>query len=259
VTAKSIELPPPVHRVVRAVRRIPKRWSRRKDEHFVPSAGLDLGPYLDAGDRIAVHHLIRYHWAIAALQGRPMRRLIDVACGAGYGSAMLADAFPDVEVLGVDYDEPGVADARARYRRPNLSFLYGDAMRWTETIGAEPFDCVVSFDTLEHVPHREVMLMNIVDHLGDDGALLFSTPCGPSTTKLEPEWSAHRIEYSRFLCYDVMSRYFGRVLHPADPSFPALDAFDVLKGTSVGYAKRMNPLLCLDPIRVAYPTKGPGV
>jgi SAM-dependent methyltransferase len=225
------------------------------DEHFVPADGTDLAPYLAAGDQPAVHHLIRYHWAVAALQaqGRPVRRLLDVACGSGFGSELLARAFPDAEVVGADYDGAAVAHARGAYHRPNLRFAVGDVLRWGETIGDAPFDVVVSFDTIEHVVHREIMLMHLVDHLDPDGALLLSTPSARGTTTLRPSWRFHQIEYSAPALFDVMSRYFGVVLRPDDGSLPALEVFDQLQGSAVSYRLRMNPLLCLEPIRILPP------
>ena len=226
------------------------------EEHFVPVQGLDLAPYAAAGDVGAVHHLIRYAWALECLADVPdlmAHGLVDVACGAGYGSHAIAKRFPRVRVVGVDYDEKAVHFARQNYRLPNLEYRHGDVTRWGETIGGESYGCVVSFDTIEHVAHREIMMQNLVNHLRDDGALLLSTPCGGDVNNLSPEWEHHRIEYAAYSLFDFVSRYFRTVLRPDDGSLPHREVFDRLDGTGISYLLKMNPLLCRGPVKVPNP------
>lgn len=228
------------------------------DEHFVPRslAGdpLDLGPALAAGDARSVHHLVRYAWAREVLaDGLPVRSILDIACGSGYGSFALAQRFPGTRVVGVDYDPGAVEAARARYRLPNLELRVGDGTRWRETAGEETFDVVVSFDTLEHVAHREIFLENLVAHLRPEGRLLFSTPSGADVNDLAPAWEFHRIEYSAGSLYDLLRRYFAVVRRPDDGSLPRVDVFDRLKGSGVDYLLRMNPVVCERPVLVENP------
>jgi SAM-dependent methyltransferase len=241
-----------------------------KDEHFVPEAGLDLAPYLDRQDVGGVHHLIRYLWALECLsdeggdegnpgsgpKGDPVT-VLDVACGSGYGAHEIARRFPTSRVVGADYDAPAVEEAARTFALPNLEFRVGDLMRWDETIGPGSFRCVVTFDTIEHVPHRELMLQNLVDHLDDDGLVLLSTPCGRDENNLTPDWHAHRIEYSSRSLYDFLRRYFRVVTRPEDPEFPHRDVFDRLRGTGVNYWLKMNPVLCRGPVRIDNPYPGP--
>ncbi len=103
-----------------------------KDEHFVPTLGLDLEKYIERNDLTAIHHLIRYRWAIAVLSKlEPGGPLLDLGCGAGYGAYLLANALPRVQVLGVDYDEQAIQTAAATYRRSNLSFRAADPLLWS--------------------------------------------------------------------------------------------------------------------------------
>ena len=229
-------------------------WSRlgragTLDEHFVPGDD-DLAHAIAAGDVTTVHHLIRYHWAVAVLGERRPARILDVACGDGYGSALLAAALPEATVVGIDHDTEAIRRARDRYRQPNVSFRAGDVQRWSDTIGADQHDAIVSFDTIEHVAHRELMLLGLVDHLDPDGALLLSTPSARSTVALEPSWRFHRIEYSAPVLHDLMRRYFRVVLTPDEGTLPEAEIFDQLEGTSITYNRRMNPLMCLEPIRL---------
>lgn len=128
-----------------------------------------------------------------------------------------------------------------------------DATRWAETIGPEAFDAIVSFDMLEHVVHREIMMEGLVRHLSPGGTLLLSTPCGWNEPALQPEWTHHRIEYSSASLYDFIRRYFAVVVRPEDREFPHRDVFDLLAGGPVTYFLKMNPVVCRGPIVVENP------
>ena len=93
-----------------------------EDEHFVPLNGLDLTPYIQNQDTGAVHHLIRYTWAVEVIASLPTpHHILDVACGAGYGSYILAQKFSHTQVIGVDYDPKAVDHARLIFPSPNLT------------------------------------------------------------------------------------------------------------------------------------------
>src|SRR3569832_840889 len=93
---------------------------------------------------IAEEHLHRY--ALAGVLTKGMR-VLDVASGEGYGSALLARSA--ASVLGVEIDAASVAHAQGRYRMPNLEFRQGNALA-IPAPDAE-FDAVVSFETIEHL------------------------------------------------------------------------------------------------------------
>lgn len=101
------------------------------------------------------------------------RRVLDAACGEGYGSALLAQTAQSV--LGLDVDPAAVAHARARYGSvANLQFGQADATRLELAAGA--FDLVVSFETLEHVEAQDSLLDGLGAALADDGLLVISSP-----------------------------------------------------------------------------------
>ena len=101
------------------------------------------------------------------------KRVLDAACGEGYGSALLADVA--TEVVGVDIDPASVEHARARYAgRPRLRFECADATQLPFAEAA--FDLVVSFETLEHLAAQEQLLAGFARVLDDDGVLVISSP-----------------------------------------------------------------------------------
>src|SRR5262245_38405986 len=218
------------------------------DEHFIPTAGLDLAPYLAEHDFCAVHHLIRYHWAVAYLKDlTDCRSLLDIACGEGYGSFMLAQARPDVTVIGADADPEAINYATKKYRLDNLSFKVGDAVTW-QGLSEDKFNVITSFDTIEHLHFREIFLERIVSHLTVDGQMLFSTPSAHSALVLKPEWEHHKIEYTAHVLFDFLSRYFARIIRSDELDFPHREVFKQLISTGIQYPLIMNPVIGQQPI-----------
>lgn len=86
-------------------------------------------------------HLVVYEWIAARVAGR---RVVDMACGEGYGSDVLARSA--ASVVGVDANPEAHEHARARYRRPNLRY----ERDLIETF-AQPADAVVFLQTIEHL------------------------------------------------------------------------------------------------------------
>jgi 2-polyprenyl-3-methyl-5-hydroxy-6-metoxy-1,4-benzoquinol methylase len=115
------------------------------------------------------------HWHRYALAARfaAGRRVLDAACGEGYGSALLARHAR--EVTGVDISEPAIAHARARYAAPNLRFERGDATALAALPDAA-FDLIVSFETIEHVAAQEALVAGFARLLAPGGVLLLSSP-----------------------------------------------------------------------------------
>jgi SAM-dependent methyltransferase len=120
---------------------------------------------------IRYEHWHRYAFARRLARGR---RVLDAACGEGYGSAMLAEVA--ASVLGLDIGADVVAHARARYgAHPRLRFAAADCTA-LDALPDAGFDLVASFETLEHVAAQERMLDGFARLLAPGGVLLVSTP-----------------------------------------------------------------------------------
>jgi ubiquinone/menaquinone biosynthesis C-methylase UbiE len=118
---------------------------------------------------IVIEHLHRYALAQRFCDGKTV---LDIACGEGYGSDLLAQQAE--KVIGVDIDPFVVKHAADTYKRENLSFLVGstDAI----PVASNSMDVVVSFETLEHHDKHEEMMQEIKRVLKADGMLIISTP-----------------------------------------------------------------------------------
>lgn len=95
-------------------------------------------------------HLKPYEFVKINAKGK---RILEVGCGDGYGSAYLAEAAS--EVIGIDYEEDVILQAKNKYRVPNLSFLCMDAT--VLQFKNDSFDLVCSFQVIEHIPEEKLM------------------------------------------------------------------------------------------------------
>jgi 2-polyprenyl-3-methyl-5-hydroxy-6-metoxy-1,4-benzoquinol methylase len=86
-------------------------------------------------------HLVVYEWIRPKVAGQ---NVVDMACGEGYGSDVLARSA--ASVVGVDANPEAHEHASARYTRPGLRF----ARDMIQTFD-EPCDAIVFLQTIEHV------------------------------------------------------------------------------------------------------------
>ncbi len=128
-------------------------------ERFVPQV---------EGD-IQLEHMHRYAVATRLVSGK---RVLDIACGEGYGSNFLATRASFV--FGVDIDPATIAHAAGSYQRSNLVFLQGDCV--AIPLCDSCVDVVVSFETIEHLADHRRMLQEIKRVLVPGGLLLLSSP-----------------------------------------------------------------------------------
>ena len=128
-------------------------------ERFVPEV---------EGD-IKLEHVHRYLAVRELVAGK---RVLDIACGEGYGSKIMADYA--TSVIGVDVDEASVIHARAAYASETISFLHGDIV--AIPVADAAVDVVVSFETLEHLADHKTMMQEIRRVLAPGGVLVVSSP-----------------------------------------------------------------------------------
>lgn len=135
-------------------------------------------------------HLAVYEWIGARVAGR---RVVDMACGEGYGSEVLSRSAAGV--VGVDANPEAHEHARLRYRRQNLRFDRGMVESYGEPAS---FDVVVFLQTIEHLPDPGAVLEHFRRILAPGGTAYVSTPnvltlAPPGAVKSDNPW--HVREY----------------------------------------------------------------
>jgi 2-polyprenyl-3-methyl-5-hydroxy-6-metoxy-1,4-benzoquinol methylase len=138
-------------------------------------------------------HLAVYEWIAARVAGL---RVIDMACGEGYGSDVLARVA--AEVVGVDANPEAFEHARLRYRRGNLRFAHD----LVETFSS-PADSVVFLQTIEHLRDPGPVLAHFRALVGPGGTVVVSTPnvltlAPPGAPRSENPWHVHEYRADEF-------------------------------------------------------------
>lgn len=128
-------------------------------------------PGMDIDSEIAVFHYQRYKSILELCRDRVV---LDIACGEGYGSRILADTA--ARVYGVDIDAETIAEAVKKYADENLAYMEGSAEKLE--FPDDMFDVVVSFETIEHVDAdmQKMFIREIRRVLKKDGCLVMSSP-----------------------------------------------------------------------------------
>lgn len=128
------------------------------DERMVP----------ESADRSTFwEHVYRYAFASRFVAGK---RVLDIACGEGYGATALQRAGA-AQVIGVDVSELACLHARSKY---GLDARPGTAEEIP--LADHSVDVVVSFETIEHLSNPSRFLDECVRVLASDGRLVISTP-----------------------------------------------------------------------------------
>ncbi len=149
-------------------------------------------------------HWHRYAFALQFAQGK---RVLDAACGEGYGSALLARLADSV--TGVDIDTASIEHARARYAAGNDRLTFQTADATALDLAPASFDLIVSFETLEHVHGQEQMLAGFARLLKPDGLLLISSPDKATYTDAQGHANPHHVrELYRSEFQALLSRHF---------------------------------------------------
>jgi 2-polyprenyl-3-methyl-5-hydroxy-6-metoxy-1,4-benzoquinol methylase len=116
-------------------------------------------------------HIERYQFVTSKVS---RLKVLDIACGSGYGSDLLAKQAE--AVCGVDISAEAINYAKSMYRSEGLTFSVGSAEKLP--FGDNTFDVVVSFETIEHLEADfvSVFLSELVRVLKPGGKLFLSSP-----------------------------------------------------------------------------------
>lgn len=119
---------------------------------------------------IWMEHWHRYHFASRWVAGK---QVLDIACGEGYGSALLARRAQNV--LGVDVSPESIAHAQKTYASlANAKFVKGSCA--AIPAGDASIDVAISFETVEHIREQEEFLGELARVLKPGGVLILSCP-----------------------------------------------------------------------------------
>lgn len=161
------------------------------------------------------NHEARYAFAAMHVDAS-VRRVLDAACGVGYGARILAERL-QAHVTAVDRDAGALSVARREFPHPNVEWRQTECPE-LRALDGETFDAVVSLETLEHLDQQPVFLARCARLLRSGGALVVSTP-NPLVTG-NHEWKYHVHEPRPSELVEMLSdaglehvRLFGQTLN----------------------------------------------
>ncbi len=181
---------------------LPANTSERViEEHYVQSRDSYL---------IYLMHVATYRFAEPYLAGA---KVLDLGCGTGYGTAMLAGKCE--AICGVDISDEAIAYARSRYNKPGLDYATIDKIERGSRLRFDDasFDAVISFQVIEHVADVPSYLAEIARLLKPGGVFICATP--DRATRLLPlqrPWNLYHLkEYSNTQFAALFTPFFTQV------------------------------------------------
>ncbi|MFK8186332.1 MAG: class I SAM-dependent methyltransferase [Phormidesmis sp.] len=150
-----------------------KRYEKDSDtslEKYVGGGGeRQASKYLQG---IRDDHLGRYELVLPYVS--PQAKVLDMACGVGYGSYMIASETNCQSILAVDISKDAIAYGESYYSSEKIQYRCDNC--FTTDIEAAIYDIAISFETIEHIKDDETLLKIFFDSLKPEGLLFLSTP-----------------------------------------------------------------------------------
>jgi GT2 family glycosyltransferase/2-polyprenyl-3-methyl-5-hydroxy-6-metoxy-1,4-benzoquinol methylase len=172
-------------------------------ERFIPTKEL-------VNDEIGIEHLHRYNSIIPFVEHKTV---LDIACGEGYGAALLAKHAK--KVTGIDIDEQCIHWATANYATASdtLHFITGSVNQIP--LADSSIDVVVSFETIEHVDAatQAAFMAEVKRVLKPDGILIISTPNTENYSSHGHNNQFHIKEFDKHEFWNFLQDHFAHVYH----------------------------------------------
>ena len=141
------------------------------------------GERLDSKSSLSKNNLLEHLARYNLVTPNKIGQVLDIGCGSGHGSFVLADKFSNV--MGVDVSPEAISYARLNWQKPNIEYKEGSGTKipYSDNL----FDSVVAYEVFEHICDWQKFLAEIKRVLKPNGLVYISTPnktlYSPGTTK----------------------------------------------------------------------------
>jgi SAM-dependent methyltransferase len=139
-------------------------------------------------------HNSRYKWVA---QFTKDTNVMDIACGSGGGSYIIASQGGAAAVKACDVDDQAVKYASIRYGHPHINFVQQNGEEMTLS---DQFDIIISFETIEHMHHPEKFVQCVKKRMHSKSIFYVSTPVAQLPHKKIPDniYHVHEWGFSEF-------------------------------------------------------------
>lgn len=153
---------------------------------------------MEAGIHVSRYQLARNFVA--------QKRVLDIACGEGYGSWLLKQ-WGAKQVVGVDIAEKAIDSAQRHFSTAGIEFICADA---ESILCDEAFDLIISLETIEHVSDQHQFLSQLKKLLAPNGVIILSCPNdeAASWTKSDNPFHLRKYTFKDFIT--VTESVFGQ-------------------------------------------------
>ena len=153
------------------------------------------------------NHICRYRFAKLHLLKFSSLKVLDIACGVGYGTNYLSK-IENSRISGADISIEALKVANESFSAENINFYFDNCDTLNESKKSAPFDSIVSFETLEHLQNPALFLENCARVLKPQGQLIISTP---NSSISSPDgiinWEFHEKEYKAVELYGILDKH----------------------------------------------------
>jgi trans-aconitate 2-methyltransferase len=108
---------------------------------------------------------------LSAVPEMDVRRAMDLGCGPGNSTEVLAARFPKAEIRGIDSSQDMIAAARKRL--PQLHFAVGDIESWQDE---NAYQVILANAVFQWVPDHAALFPALIGRLSMGGALAVQMP-----------------------------------------------------------------------------------
>jgi len=147
-------------------------------------------------------HIYRYRFVLPRIKNK---RVLDIACGVGYGSAAMLHAGAS-SVIGIDISPTACQHAKSIY---GVDARIGDALEIS--LPPHSIDTIVSFETIEHLKDPEQFIQECKRVLKPNGILIISTPNINNYRNECKKNIFHINELSKDEFFSLIKNYFAHV------------------------------------------------
>lgn len=142
------------------------------------------------------NHIARYEFAKQQIENRRPIKILDAACGVGYGSYYLGQ-IANCSIIAIDRTSEALDTASKHFYAKNIKYLLDDCHTMSVAVKHGLYDVIISFETLEHLSNPEIFIANCFANLKEKGKLIISTPNQlVSSPEGKLNWEYHEKEYN---------------------------------------------------------------
>ena len=116
------------------------------------------------------------HDLLSQVELQGARRVVDLGCGPGNSTALLAERFPEAVVVGVDTSRQMLEKARERLPEsdfPRCRFVEADLVSWTPP---QDTDLIFANAVLQWIPEHQSVMQRLLEALPEGGVLAVQMP-----------------------------------------------------------------------------------